>query len=134
MKPRRPLTAKERVWTENLQRIWQIKKKELGINQEDLAGIIGWKSQGSVGQYLTGRIPLNTDAKIRFAKALGVEVSEIDPEWNQPETKPINAKDFMKRNRNDLSKWSEKELNKLTGQIEMLAEERRKIEAAGNNN
>lgn len=81
MSNRRQLTTKEIQWKNNLALIWQAKKKELGLNQEKLADLMGWKSQGSVGQYLTGRIPLNTDAKLKFAKVLGVDVKEIDPEF-----------------------------------------------------
>ncbi len=40
---------------------------------------MGWKSQGTVGQYLNGALPLNTDAKLKFAELLNCDVSEIDP-------------------------------------------------------
>lgn len=96
MSERRSLTKKEEEWRNNLCMIWSKKKKELNLNQQKLSDIIGWSSQGSVGQYLTGRIPLNTDAKIKFANALGVHVTKIDPELSNISGNPYKDKDELR--------------------------------------
>ncbi|WP_444904202.1 helix-turn-helix domain-containing protein [Microbulbifer sp. CnH-101-E] len=93
---RRPLTAHEQTCIERLRNIWDEKKKELGLTQEKAAALIGWSSQGSVAQYLTGRIPLNTDAILRFSKLLQVEPWEIDP--NHAMTEFANIGQIRRRN------------------------------------
>jgi len=80
--PRRPLSEMEKTWQKNLRRIWDEKRHELGLTQEKLADMIGWKGQGAVQSYFSGRIALNTDAKVSFAKALGVSVLDIDPAFD----------------------------------------------------
>ncbi|WP_444897922.1 LexA family protein [Microbulbifer sp. SSSA005] len=77
-KPKRNITDKERRLAENLKRIWLAKKGGLGLNQDKAGDIMGI-TQGAVGHYLNGRIALNTDTIIKFAKLLGVQPSSIDP-------------------------------------------------------
>lgn len=77
---RRPLTLNEKACAERLKRIWLQKARGLNLTQAEAASRLGWRSQGTVGQYLNGTIPLNTDAKFKFAKLLEVLPSEIDPE------------------------------------------------------
>ena len=79
---RRALTESEEKCTRNLKNIYESKKKSLGLTQEILADLLGWKSQGSVNSYLNGRIPLNTDAKIAFSKALEISITDIDPDFD----------------------------------------------------
>lgn len=81
MNMRKPISTKQTQWAENLQRIWFEKKKHLNLTQEKAGDLLGW-TQGAVGHYLNGRTPLNTDAKIKFAKLLDVAVTDIDPEFN----------------------------------------------------
>lgn len=75
--PRRDLTPSELECTENLRRLWLEIAKDKGISQKKLADEWG-VSQATVCQYLGGHIPLNANKKIAFAKALGVDVSDID--------------------------------------------------------
>lgn len=84
MAKRRELTPEEKTWAENLRRIWERKKNALGLTQEKAAAAMGFKSQGSWWQYLHGKIPLNTDAKLKAAKLLQVSVKEIDPSFEIP--------------------------------------------------
>lgn len=77
---RRQLTPAEKASTQRLRYIWDAKKKALGLTQEKAAHLLGWSAQGSVGQYLNGRIPLNTDAILKFADLLQVDPAEIDPQ------------------------------------------------------
>jgi len=122
---RRPLTAEEKTWCDNLKRVYNEKKKELGLTQEKLAELCGWKSQGSVAQYFTGRIPLNTDAKIKLAWALKVPVSEIDPTMKAVKTTgAYSAKDFMMQHADAFEKMSEKDLLKLAGMIEQYVDKK----------
>ena len=77
-KKRRDLTVQETRAAENLLRIWEIKKGHL--TQEQAAFECGWKSQGTVHQYLNGKIPLNFKAVINFSRLLKVDPIEIYPE------------------------------------------------------
>ncbi|WP_460803446.1 helix-turn-helix domain-containing protein [Microbulbifer agarilyticus] len=81
MTKRRPLTAREKIAQQNLRAIWQAKKKALDLTQERAAHQLGWSSQGTVGQYLLGRVPLNTDALLKFAGILHVSPTDIDPDF-----------------------------------------------------
>lgn len=78
-KERRSLTDKEKAWANNLKREWFAKKNAEKITQTQAANEFGW-TQGAIGQYINGKIPLNTDAKRKFARFLGVSVTRIDPE------------------------------------------------------
>ena len=79
---RRSLTDSEEICRANLKTIYESKKKSMGLTQEILADLLGWKSQGSVNSYINGRIPLNTDAKIAFSKALEISITDIDPDFD----------------------------------------------------
>lgn len=62
-----------------LARVWRQKKDELNLTQEKLAE--EWAvSQSTISQYLNGRIALNTDAVLRFAKRLEVSPLQIAPD------------------------------------------------------
>ncbi|WHI52961.1 LexA family transcriptional regulator [Microbulbifer sp. MLAF003] len=77
-KSKRKLTDSEMKLSEGLRRIWLAKKGELGLNQEKAGAAMGM-TQGAVGHYLNGRIALNTETIIKFARLLHVEPSDIDP-------------------------------------------------------
>ncbi|MFS1524477.1 LexA family transcriptional regulator [Microbulbifer sp. 2304DJ12-6] len=77
-KPKRKITQEEKQLAENLKRTWLAKKGELGLNQEKAGATLGI-TQGAVGHYLNGRIALNTNIIIKFAKLLKVEPKDIDP-------------------------------------------------------
>ena len=64
---------------ENLRRIWELKKNEMQINQQDAAKDLGW-TQGAFSQYLNSITKLNTAAVIKMANYLGVPASAIDPD------------------------------------------------------
>ena len=75
---RRPLTQAEKDAAMRLSAIWQAKKKKLGITQETAAAQFGC-NQSTISHYLTGRIPLNVAAILKFAQILRINPSEIDP-------------------------------------------------------
>lgn len=77
-KPKRKITKEEKQLAENLKRIWLARKGELGLNQEKVGATLGI-TQGAVGHYLNGRIALNINIIIKFAKLLKVEPKDIDP-------------------------------------------------------
>lgn len=64
---------------ENLRKIWELKKSEMQINQQDAARDLGW-TQGAFSQYLNSITKLNTAAVIKIANYLGVPASSIDPD------------------------------------------------------
>lgn len=79
---RKPLEAWQREDARRLRDLWDAKRPKLDgkpISQEMFAETYLDASQGALFQYVDGRIPLNLDAAIKFAKGLGVTVSEISP-------------------------------------------------------
>lgn len=57
----------------------------------EIALACGWKSQGTVSQYMLGRIPLNFDAARKLADALGVDLEGISPRLAQGRYIPANS-------------------------------------------
>ncbi|MBG6240464.1 MAG: helix-turn-helix domain-containing protein [Candidatus Symbiopectobacterium sp. Clec_Harlan] len=76
----RQVTDQDKQTATRLKRIWDEKKKALGLTQEKAADALGFNTQGAVSQYLNGKVPLNTDTVIKFAKLLRVTPEEIKPE------------------------------------------------------
>lgn len=48
-------------------------------NQAELADIMGWQSQGTVSQYMTGKLELNIEALLKFAQTLAFDPAEVSP-------------------------------------------------------
>ena len=71
--------------SKNLKAAWNARKKELKLTQELAAELLGFESQGTVSQYLNGKIPVNTDAALKFAALLKVK----------PEDSREDLKDLM---------------------------------------
>lgn len=122
---RRPLTSEEEVWRENLRAIYNRKKKDLGLTQEKLADLCGWNTQATVSSYMNGRIPLNTDAKLKFAEVLQVSVSEIDPEMGasfSEKPAPTSAAEFFEQYGDYLENLPMKEQMRVIGRIEAIVD------------
>lgn len=62
----------------NLRRIWDAKKAEIGVTQSEAAKKLGW-TQGAVAQYLNNITELNASATIKLANFLGVDPRDINP-------------------------------------------------------
>lgn len=65
------------------------------MTQKDFGRRHGIGSQSMVAQYLNGDRPLNFEAAVKFAKALGVSVYDISPEmgdWIKEELLPVLGK------------------------------------------
>lgn len=77
--PAQPLSADQKADAARLKAIYESKKRELRLTQDTLASACGWESQGTVSQYLNGKIPLNLDAALKFAEKLQCSVSEFSP-------------------------------------------------------
>lgn len=58
---------------------WQTFKRDHGSTQAQLADALGYETQSAVSQFLTGRIPLNMDALLRFATYFNVKPQAISP-------------------------------------------------------
>ena len=65
----------------NLRKIWDSRKSEIGITQTEAAKKLGW-TQGALAQYLNNITELNPPAVIKLANFLGVDPQEIDPTTN----------------------------------------------------
>lgn len=118
---RRALTPDEIIWKDNLKAIYKRKKKALGLTQEKLADLCGWKTQAAVSNYMNGVIPLNTDAKIKFASVLEVGVTEIDPQMSSlPATGqfPKSADEFFELYGDFLDSLPPAERMRVVGRIE----------------
>jgi len=62
----------------NLKRIWNQRKRELGLTQVGAAKELGW-TQGALSQYLNNLTELRPSATIKLANYLSVPASDIDP-------------------------------------------------------
>lgn len=72
---RRELDSEEKAEAERLSAAWaNFKAANKGVTQEWLGAETGLGTQGAVGQYLRGVIPLNIEALMAFSRVL-----EIDP-------------------------------------------------------
>lgn len=119
-KKRREFTAREKSAQQNLFRIWSEKKEELGLTQESAASEMGFKTQGAVNQYLNGKIPLNTDAVLKFAMLLRCAPKDIDKEFGQFEnTKPAYN---LKADRLDIHQEIDKLPARLLNKARLLLE------------
>ena len=74
----KPADPKAPIAVQNLRRIWQAKKVEMGINQTEAAEKLGW-SQSAFSQYLNNYTELNTEAVTKLANLFGVDPADIDP-------------------------------------------------------
>lgn len=79
----RALTEADRQAAARLLSIWKDRKTELGLTQESAAFALGM-TQSAVNQYLHGRIALGTDATLRWARLLGVDVHAIRDDLELP--------------------------------------------------
>lgn len=78
--PAQPLTEEQRADAERLKSVFLREKKiHKNLTQESLAEACGWKTQGTVSQYMNGKIPLNLPALCKFAEAMEVDPAEISP-------------------------------------------------------
>lgn len=78
--PAQPLSADQRADAARLKAIYNAKRRDLNLTQDSLASACGWDSQGTVSQYLNGKIPLNLKAALRFSAALKCEVADFSPQ------------------------------------------------------
>lgn len=76
----RTFTATEAAAAERLKKLWNTRKKDLKLTQEKVAQMCDWGNQSAFGAYLHARVPLNTEAVLKLAKALKVHPVEIMPE------------------------------------------------------
>lgn len=122
---RRPLTVEEIAWKDNLKAAYKRKRNELGLTQEKLADLCGWKTQAAVSNYMNGVIPLNTDAKLKFAKALQISVDVIDPKMRGTTVAaaaPTTAGEFFALHGGLLENMPLKELMKIVGRIDSIVD------------
>ncbi|ECP4590358.1 helix-turn-helix domain-containing protein [Salmonella enterica subsp. enterica serovar Muenchen] len=78
MTKKKPLTTEELADAERLKSLFNIRKKELGFSQEDLAHHLG-VGQSAVNQILNGSNRLNIKTASEIAKFLSVPVDRFSP-------------------------------------------------------
>ena len=78
MEKKRILTEEQLADARRLKALYEAKKKELGLSQQDIADSLGI-SQGAVGHYLNGRNPLNVRVATEFARILKAPVDSFSP-------------------------------------------------------
>lgn len=78
MEKKRTLTTEQLQDASRLKALYESKKKELGITQQDVADQLEI-SQGAVGHYLNGRNPLNLNVAAVFANLLQVQIADFSP-------------------------------------------------------
>lgn len=76
---KRPLTAEELAECAALKAIYNAKKKELKLAQDELGERLGGMSQSAVSHYLNGINALNPTVAAGFARELKVQVSDFSP-------------------------------------------------------
>lgn len=64
---------------QNLRRIWEAKKANENVTQNDAAKALGW-TQSAFSHYIVDIIHLNPQAIYKLADYLGVDPREIDPD------------------------------------------------------
>jgi SOS-response transcriptional repressor LexA len=80
MTKRRPLTEEEIEEAQRLKRAWDdYKLRHKGATQTWLAQETNIGTQGAVGQYLLGKIPLNLEALFAICAAIGEDPAKISP-------------------------------------------------------
>lgn len=77
--PAKPLTPEQKEDAAKLMQIFEKHKAKHGLTQALLADDLGYSVQSSVSQYLKGKIPLNVEAAMKFAKRFGCSVSDFSP-------------------------------------------------------
>ena len=82
--PIRQLNNKELADAKLLKAWWSASKRDLDLTQEKAGALMGGITQGAVGQYLNGIIPLNVEAKLSFAKILKVAPNNIWLDFEMP--------------------------------------------------
>lgn len=82
---RKPLTPEERIEAAILKTIYVKRKTQAlkagkRLTQESIGEACGWSSaQSVVNQYMSGKIPLNIDALLKFAKVLDFAPADVSP-------------------------------------------------------
>lgn len=76
---KRLFTAEDRAAHIKLKSLWEVKRKPLGLTQENVMEALDM-NQSAVSQYLNGKIPLRLAAALKFARVLKVKPTEIRPD------------------------------------------------------
>jgi|GEM_PF-1925164 len=89
MAKKRAMTAEEKARAQKLKAIWDRRKREWAdrgdkLTQTIAADRFGWSEQSAVSQYLLGKVSLNLNAALKFARLLDFPVEELNSEWGYP--------------------------------------------------
>lgn len=81
---RKPLEPWQLEDAARLRRLWDDKRPTVAgrpMTQEEFAADYLNGTQGLLFQYISGRIPLNLDAALKFSAGLQVKIAEFSPTW-----------------------------------------------------
>jgi len=81
--PRAPLTSSQLEEASRLKAIWEARKKANRAITQESAGQDMGMTQGAIWQYLNGRIPIGTDALLKFAEYLKFDPADVRPDFAQ---------------------------------------------------
>lgn len=76
----RTITQQDREDAARLKAIYDRKKKQLGLTQEKLAGLMGFATQASISHFMNAKAAMNNEHVIKFAAFLKVDPTEIRPD------------------------------------------------------
>lgn len=76
----RDMTEQDLIAASNLQRIWDTKKRSLGLTLEKAGERLGI-SHSSLSQYITGKMPIGIGFLLKISDLLGVEPRQIRPDF-----------------------------------------------------
>jgi len=117
--PAKPLTEEQK---EDSAKLMVIFKSKSGLTQAQLADDLGFANQSAVSQYLNGKIPLNVEVSVKFAKRFDCDVSRFSPSLQRE----------IDRIASFASKIRDEKMNPLILSKEELAERREKGHAHQN--
>lgn len=79
----RIITKQDIQIAEQLRKIWFRKKHKLGLTQAIVAKQFGY-TQSAISQYISGKIALNADTILKFAKILRCKPEDIKQNFYEP--------------------------------------------------
>ena len=87
---KRPLTAEQAAVNGRLRAIWERRKVELGLNQDEVAHNLGI-SQGAFSHYVNGKNAIGVLMMFALANELQVHPYDIDPNFGDKVPKNLRA-------------------------------------------
>lgn len=114
--PRKSPSAEQLADAARLLDLWNRREPKISQLQFAIDTRIG-RTQGSVWQYLMGKIPLNLVVAIKFARGLGCEVSDFSPTLGAQITQSRGVRPKSQQRTQDTRPLSEAEQEKMRAEL-----------------